>query len=203
MSDDLATLNPWDRLAEEPSRAFAAFCIYRDMPPEERTILGTYRIWMDDESLEAYSGQFQRWAADYDWADRALAFDRHVDRKIQEEIRDERMKWRSNRRSILQAALIKGADILTNYDAEERPPSLGQLTDFIRMIVQELRREYGDDLESKAPGNGQPTIVFGNVSLNQYNQIESQNDGEEIQTLLEELEEEGVVVDGEVSELLA
>jgi len=86
----------YDRLLDETSRAFHAFCIYRDGGPR-RTLKAV------DEALRpgrpqrghketTVSGVVKRWSAKYCWVDRARAYDNHLDQQRrlvrEEEIRD-------------------------------------------------------------------------------------------------------------------
>jgi hypothetical protein len=73
----------WERQLGETSKAYAAFCVYRDLGPQR--------------SLEAVRKEFAkngkrisikflgRWSAKYRWVERAAAYDDYLDRRRREE----------------------------------------------------------------------------------------------------------------------
>ena len=72
----------WERLADknESSRAFAAFCVYRDLPPMERSLDKAYTLSKNDgtnavQKRYTANGTWQGWSTQYDWVNRAKAFD--------------------------------------------------------------------------------------------------------------------------------
>lgn len=80
---------PWDRLLRESSKAYAAFCIYRDLGPR-RSMDEASRIYHGKapplgnapptgRRPEA-SGQIRRWAERWNWAARARAWDQELER---------------------------------------------------------------------------------------------------------------------------
>lgn len=72
--------HPWDRLAKETDKAFAAFCVYRDMGAgrshtKTATALG---------KAKGYRGWLETWSSRFDWVARAAKYDAHLDGKAQE-----------------------------------------------------------------------------------------------------------------------
>jgi hypothetical protein len=65
---------PWERQRGEPTRAFAAFCVYRDLGPG-RSITAVARI------LGRNRVGVGKLSARYRWVERAAAFDREEDRR--------------------------------------------------------------------------------------------------------------------------
>ena len=61
----------WERLSNknESSRAFAAFCIYRDLPPTERSLAKIAQT--HNKSIAVIAS----WSTKYEWVKRATAFD--------------------------------------------------------------------------------------------------------------------------------
>ena len=61
----------WERLSNknESSRAFAAFCIYRDLPPTERSLAKIAQTHKKSIAVIA------SWSTKYEWVKRATAFD--------------------------------------------------------------------------------------------------------------------------------
>lgn len=75
---------PFDKpLDNESDKAYAAFCAYRDMPPDERSIEVAYNARKSNERATkglATSGRWVKWSTDYSWVERAKAYDVHSDR---------------------------------------------------------------------------------------------------------------------------
>jgi hypothetical protein len=75
----------WERLADknESSRAFAAFCIYRDLTPKERSIDKAYIVYLmqnnkgtnKEQIRNKAPGAWNDWSTKYDWVNRAKTFD--------------------------------------------------------------------------------------------------------------------------------
>lgn len=64
---------PWEQWPNESARAFAAFCLYRDLGPN-RSLVNAYRLQKGCERA-TISGCWSRWRKKYYWKDRAKAFD--------------------------------------------------------------------------------------------------------------------------------
>lgn len=74
---------PWDRIPEEGSRAYAAFVVYRDLPPRERSLLATERIQRRKPDVPTATGRYVEWFRAWNWLKRAQAWDEHLDRLAQ------------------------------------------------------------------------------------------------------------------------
>lgn len=101
---------PWERREGETSKAFAAFCVYRDMGPER--------------SIDKVSAKYQksvallnRWCQANDWPRRATSYDDHMDavRRSGREKAEKSAamkKHLENSRRIANALLIYGEEAL-------------------------------------------------------------------------------------------
>jgi hypothetical protein len=79
---------PWEHLPGESAKAYAAFCLYRDLGPH-RSLDETSRQYhaqpASDEDRQPRrpkrraSGLVRRWAERWDWSGRALAWDHEVE----------------------------------------------------------------------------------------------------------------------------
>lgn len=78
-------LLPWERQPGESGKAYTAFCIYRDLG-RERTLIQT------SQQVGKYRSLIDRWSAMGKWKDRALAWDAHIDRKVQAATEREKIK---------------------------------------------------------------------------------------------------------------
>ena len=108
-------VNPWERMDGETESSWAAFRIYRDLPPTERTLLAAwydYRETKDgvrpDERVRP-PGFIQTWSAKNSWSVRVQAYDRHNDVKtIAHSERDHLAKL-----SVYRDRLVKYSEIST------------------------------------------------------------------------------------------
>lgn len=149
MSDTADRL--WDRQASEPSRWFYRFdTYYRPIGPE-RSLLGAYRTWHQADkgrkSQSVSAPTSWRMAAEkWRWAERAEAWD--VQQRLAR-LKDEdeaRRKNRERRVALLNATLARASDALIKLDATDAKWS--DVVAAIKLAVQELRHEYGDDVRT-------------------------------------------------------
>ena len=67
-------LNPWDRQEGETPRAFAAFCLYRDLPAVDRSIVAAVAQHRQNGG-KASVRNWETWSSLYNWSERSLAGD--------------------------------------------------------------------------------------------------------------------------------
>ena len=185
---------PWERLPGESDRAWAAFQHFLKQPPQSRSAIATYRELYKGNTKSRTGAcsripQFmQVWIKRFRWRERASAYDNYL---AQQELAAEeklRQEWREYRRKLLAAAFAKAADYLDALDPTKVPGSLSQVTRLLDTVFHELRVEY------EAPGSDAdkqplPTIVFANVSLDQYQQPR-QPDVQVVEAFRQQLEQE-------------
>jgi hypothetical protein len=70
----------WDRLANEPERAYRAFESFRCLAGGERTILAAYRRYVGNPEAAKPSDTWSGWASQFAWRERALAYDDYLAR---------------------------------------------------------------------------------------------------------------------------
>ena len=116
----------WDRLPQESDSAFAAFVIYRSMPPTDRSIKQVPIIRDGEAKRGRNTRQFDQWASKFSWTDRVAAWDIYQDKKYQKEHTNviQRDKQRILRRAYkmmdLGSELIDKAEIHNMTAAEAR-----------------------------------------------------------------------------------
>jgi len=139
----------WERQPGEPPRWFYRFdAFYRPAGPE-RSLLAAYRAWHQAEKgrkSEAVSAPTSwREAADtWRWGERAEAWD--VGQRL-ERLKDEdeaRRKNREQRIALLNGVMARASAALIRLQPDEAKWS--DVIGAIRLAVQELRHEYGDDV---------------------------------------------------------
>jgi len=68
----------WDRLENEPERAYRAFECFLSLPSGERTLLETYRRHVGNPDAVKPSDTWSGWCSDFAWRERAAAYDDHL-----------------------------------------------------------------------------------------------------------------------------
>jgi hypothetical protein len=117
----------WDRLENEPERAYRAFESYRNLPSAERTLIEAYRRHVGNPDAAKPSDTWSRWSSEFAWRERAAAYDAHIDRLreksmekvIQQEAEErarqgERMRGRFN--ELMTIAYERAIDFLESED---------------------------------------------------------------------------------------
>ncbi len=68
----------WEQLPDESAVAYGAFLFFRESRPP-RSVLKCYREWTKDPGKKKASGRWIAWSTQYQWRERAMAYDLHVD----------------------------------------------------------------------------------------------------------------------------
>lgn len=76
-SPDVEPIAPWDRQPEETTKAFAAFALYRDRDPQDRSTAKVGRALGKSKTL------MDRWSSQHHWVARVRAWDTEQDRLTQ------------------------------------------------------------------------------------------------------------------------
>jgi hypothetical protein len=69
----------WDRLDNESERAHRAFQTFLNLPSEDRTVVEAYRSHVGNPQAVKPSDTRARWSRDFAWAERASAYDDHLE----------------------------------------------------------------------------------------------------------------------------
>jgi hypothetical protein len=75
---DIQKRELWDRLENEPERAYRAFECYLVLPSRKRTLLGAYRQHVSNSDAVKPSDTWSRWSSQFAWRERAAAYDDHL-----------------------------------------------------------------------------------------------------------------------------
>src|SRR5215204_5034247 len=75
---DIQKRELWDRLENEPERAYRAFECFLSLPSDERTLLGAYRRHVGNPDAAKPSDTWSRWSNTFAWRERAAAYDDHL-----------------------------------------------------------------------------------------------------------------------------
>lgn len=94
-----ATAPIWEQMPHEEAKPYLAFCLYRNLGPRERTVRKAHELYRGmvpgSRTSAGLPPYFNRWSSDYQWKDRARAYDVH----LLEEIRraeEEAVRGRAN-----------------------------------------------------------------------------------------------------------
>jgi hypothetical protein len=68
----------WDRLKNEPERAYRAFESFLGLPSGERTLLEAYRRHVGNPDAAKPSDTWSGWSNTFAWRERAAAYDDHL-----------------------------------------------------------------------------------------------------------------------------
>jgi hypothetical protein len=68
----------WDRLENEPERAYRGFECFLSLPSRERTLLEAYRQHVSNPDAVKPSDTWSGWCNDFAWRERAAAYDDHL-----------------------------------------------------------------------------------------------------------------------------
>jgi hypothetical protein len=125
---------PWEQRPGESSRAFGAFCAYRDLGPHRSLRAAAEAFYR--RSSAAVLRQLQTWSGAWGWVERAAAWDRHLDaeaRQAQEKARREMAERHAQEARGLQA---KALERLRGLRPEELGPA-----DVLRYFVEAAKLE--------------------------------------------------------------
>lgn len=109
-------IEPWERQHRETAKAFAAFRVFRELPPEERS-LGRVAV-VFGQSIN----NMERWAQMWGWHGRAAAFDRENDRirrAAQVKAIEEMARRQAMTGVLMQSKGTKRIEKVTDDDIEE------------------------------------------------------------------------------------
>ena len=74
----------WDRLENEPERAYRAFECFLNLPSDHRTGVEAYRRHVGNPETNKISDTWTRWSNNFAWRERAAAYDDHMANKRRE-----------------------------------------------------------------------------------------------------------------------
>jgi hypothetical protein len=132
----------WDRLENEPERAYRAFECYLRLPGDGRTVVEAYRAHVGNEGAVKPSDTWVRWSTDFAWRERAAAYDDHLaslrreayERAIEEEAARQAReveKIRGQCNELLTLAHVRSMEFLEALDVSQM--RMSEAIQFIRL----------------------------------------------------------------------
>lgn len=152
------TPEPWERRENETTKAYEAFCIYRDMG-RERSLSKVAEKQQKSGSL------IGRWSRENDWVERAAKWDDEQDRIEREIAQKEQAKaikdMRKRHADLGQAMLIKAARALAKIpDDEIKPGDISRMVDVASKLERISRGDVGEVVEERDGGTATPAVTF-------------------------------------------
>lgn len=132
--------NAWDRQPGESTKAYAAFCAYRDLGPE-RSIEKAGQM-LDKPRSKKWLGE---WSAKYKWVERAKAYDDYVE-KLKRKEKEKAIKEMAERQArIAMAFQEKIIERLQSIDPAELTPT--ELVKWFEIAAKIERLNRGEPTE--------------------------------------------------------
>jgi hypothetical protein len=130
----------WDRLENEPERAYGAFECFLSLPSGKRTLLEAYRRQVGNPDATKPSDTWSGWSNTFAWRERAAAYDDHLaslrrdayERAVEEEVAQQAReveKVRGRYNELMTLAYVQAAEWLENAQ-----PSDLRAQDVMRII---------------------------------------------------------------------
>ena len=176
----------WDRLENEPERAYRAFECFLSLPGGERTLLEAYRRHVGDPDAAKPSDTWSRWSSQFAWRERAAAYDDHLaslrreasERAVEEEAERQAReveKARGRYNELLTMAYVQAAEWLENA----QPADL-RAQDVIRIIGLHMDYVKAFDVEPDTRSEDDWTEEDDAEFEQIIKEIEAEQDAEEV-----------------------
>ena len=102
---------PWERQPGETSKAYAAFCRYRKLPPERRSLaLVASKGRKRGKTGEKPKTSIEELSAQHDWVARAAAYDDHLDSMVRAKLEKQRLDMAERQADVARAMLDKARE---------------------------------------------------------------------------------------------
>ncbi len=156
----------WERLTGESSKAFEAFCMYRDMGTQ-RTIVKLRDIYLQKYGKKVSNRTLEAWSVKYHWVARARAYDDHIE-ELKREAHEKAIIEMTERQAAIakkfQTVLIERLQTL-NPD-ELTPTDMSRWFD-IAARIERLNRGEPTEINTQHIKGGED--IFERLS--RYNQV--------------------------------
>lgn len=153
------TPKPWERQENETPKRYQAFCTYRDMGAEERSIRKAAVLLGKSDTL------IGRWSSEGKWVERVAAWDDEQERKEREIAQKEQAKaireMRKKHADLASAMLIKAAKALSKIpDDEIKAGDMTRMVDVASKLERISRGDVGEVVEERDGGQATPAVTF-------------------------------------------
>lgn len=143
---------PWEMQKGETSKAFQAFCVYRDLG-YERSIPKVC------EALKKNKTTITDWCSKYEWVNRAAAWDEEQDRIVREKQIKDIVKMRQRHAKIASDMLEKAARALNSIPPEEiKPQDISRMVDVASKLERLSRGDTSEVVEERDGGKADNAV---------------------------------------------
>jgi hypothetical protein len=150
----------WDRLENEPERAYRAFECFLNLPSGERTLLEAYRRHVGNPDAAKPSDTWGRWSSDFAWRERAAAYDDHLasvrreayEKAVEEEAERQAReveKTRGRMNELLTVAYVRATECLEDEEWVSRNLRASDVIQIMRLHMDAVKA-FDADRESGA-----------------------------------------------------
>jgi len=153
----------WDRQSGESSKAYAHFCLYRDMG-----VSRSLRQMANVPGCTAVVRQLNRWSSRWKWVERCQEYEDHLeyqDRLQQEKERREMRKRHAKMAILAQNIAVEGLkNLLTKVQGGEQGVAPADLTRLLEVGVKVERLSRGEPTDShevSGPSGGPVKLDLG------------------------------------------
>jgi len=161
----------WDRLPGESSKAYAHFCLYRDMG-QERSL----RKLAAEAKTRSRLRQLQHWSSRWKWVERCRSYDDHL--QFQDRLRHEKerkdMLTRHGKIAVLgQNLVVKGIEkLLADVEQGKRDLSASDASRLLDVAVKIERLSRGEPTEISELGGSDEHPVRLNIEARARQAVE-------------------------------
>jgi len=131
----------WEKLSGEGFQAFAAFCVFRDLGAERSIRKAVENTEQDKSSWAKRYNVWRGWAAKNRWNERAAAYDRHIEKLKQTELRKTIEAQGEKHREVTGKMLNVVSKKLDTMNPEEL--TQGNLTEWVQTAIKADREAAG------------------------------------------------------------
>ena len=138
--------DPWERQEGESTKAYEAFCIYRDLGIN-RSIAKVVKTLGKSKAL------LEGWSSKYDWVERAAQWDSEQDRVARQQQLEDIKKMRKRHAELASTMLSKAAEALQHLQPEEiKATDVSRMVDVASKLERVSRGDVGDVIEERDGG---------------------------------------------------
>lgn len=144
----------WDRQDGESSKAYEAFCTYRDLGPNRSIAKAGQTMGKNKVTLE-------QWSRKFNWVKRVAAWEVEQDRIAREEQISEIKKMRRRHAKLASDMLQKAGRALQNISEDEiKAADISRLVETASKLERLARGDVGDVLEQRDGGESISMVQF-------------------------------------------
>lgn len=138
--------DPWERQEGESTKAYEAFCIYRDLGIN-RSIAKVGKVLGKSQAL------LEGWSSKHGWVERAAQWDSEQDRVARQQQLDEIKKMRKRHATLAGDMLMKAAAALKELPEDEiKATDISRMVDVASKLERLSRGDVGDVIEERDGG---------------------------------------------------